>query len=593
MDTREQHEHDRGADGEWHDGSTRCLDQRAAANERWRRRQSAFTLRRREVSRPAHLNAIFHLRASFEPILTALSPRRRWLRDIRAQWGRAGTKDAWLASRYFDLTRGAHPDHVDDKTWTDLELPKVFADVDTTATRIGSQVLFKAMRVRVGDARELAERYRTYAALRTDGALREEIQLKLAHLQQDSNAFLADYLFGPPPESPKLFFPVLLWSVLSAVMLAGAIFSSWPLWPWLVILAINAVVVLRLSSRLNRNVEPLRACGRLIKIADSLATLAASSERVPALARLAEQSVRRQRARHTIRWFTIQHTNELAESLFLWLNLGFLLELLSYLRAADQFASFRADLASTYELVGWLDAAVAVASLLERKPEHCEPTVGAGTLLELEDAYHPLIARPVTNSIRLDGHSALITGSNMAGKTTFIKMVGLNILLGQTLGICFAKSAVLPRSTARAAIRGEHSVESGRSHYFAEVEAIRSFLESARQGHCRVFLIDELLSGTNTVERIATARAVLDSLSSNAQVLVTTHDVELQALLGERFEPFHFREDPDVDGFFDYRLRPGRATERNAIRLLARLGFPADIVTSALDFAARDGDGDR
>jgi DNA mismatch repair ATPase MutS len=540
------------------------------------------------------LDATFFLRATIEQIRSALSPRGRWLREIRAQWGRLGTKDAWLASRYFELTRGAHPEHVDDKTWADLELPKVFADIDTTATRIGSQVLYKTLRVYVRGAHELAERYETYAALRADAALREEIQLKLVHLQQDSTAFLADYLFGPPPpRNPRLFFPVLLWSVMSAVMLVGAVFFSWPLLPWLAMLAINAVVVLLLSSRLNRNVEPLKACGRLIKIADSLATLAAGSERVPALARLADQSALRSRARHTIRWFTIQHTNELAESLFLWLNFAFLLEVLSYLRAADRFASLRADLVSTYELVGWLDAAVAVASLLERQPEHCEPTVAAGSLLELADAYHPLIARPVKNSIRLDGRSALITGSNMAGKTTFIKMVGINMLLGQTLGICFASSAVLPRSTARAAIRGEHSVESGRSHYFAEIEAIRSFLESARQGGCRVFLIDELLSGTNTVERIATARAVLDSLSSNAQVLVTTHDVELQSLLGERFELYHFREDPNVDGFFDYCLRPGRATERNAIRLLAGLGFPDDIVKSALEFAARDGDGGR
>jgi len=519
-----------------------------------------------------HLKPILHLHATFEQIRNSLSPRQRWLREIRAQWGRLGTKDGWLANRYFELTRGACPEHVDEKTWVDLELPKVFADIDTTATRIGSQVLFKTLRVYVDDARELAERYETYAALRADAALREQIQLKLAHFQQDSNAFLAEYLFGAPPENPKLFVPVLLWSLFSAAMLAGAIVSFWPLWPWLVIVAINAVVILRLSSRLNRDT---------------------GSERVPpALARLAERSARRSEGRHAIRWFTIHQTNELAASLFLWLNLGFLVEQLSYLRAADRFAVLRAELASTFELVGSLDAAVAVASLLERHPEHCEPSVSAASLLELEDAYHPLISRPVKNSIRLERRSALITGSNMAGKTTFIKMVGLNMVFGQTLGVCFASAAVLPRSPARAAIRGEHSVESGRSHYFAEVEAIRSFLESARQGRCRVFLIDELLSGTNTVERIATARAVLESLSSNAQVLVTTHDVELQALLGERFDLYHFREDPDVEGFFDYRLRPGRATERNAIRLLARMGFPDDIVTSALSFAACDGDGD-
>ncbi|MEO8464008.1 MAG: hypothetical protein ABI640_01595 [Gammaproteobacteria bacterium] len=177
----------------------------------------------------------------------------------------------------------------------------------------------------------------------------------------------------------------------------------------------------------------------------------------------------------------------------------------------------------------------------------------------------------------------------MAGKTTFIKMVGINIIFGQTLGFCLASKAVIPRSSVRASIRAEHSVESGRSHYFAEIEAILSFLESAKQGSCRLFLIDELFSGTNTVERIAAARAVLESISSNAQVLVTTHDVELQALLERRFDLYHFQENQDVEGF-DYRLRPGRADERNAIRLLGRMGFPEDVVRNAMRFAKGNGE---
>ena len=71
-------------------------------------------------------------------------------------------------------------------------------------------------------------------------------------------------------------------------------------------------------------------------------------------------------------------------------------------------------------------------------------------------------------------------------------------------------------------------------------------------------------------------------------MLVTTHDVELQALLGESFDLYHFQEKPDVVGFLDYRLRLGQAHERNAIRLLARMGFPDDIVVDALAFASDD-----
>jgi len=126
------------------------------------------------------------------------------------------------------------------------------------------------------------------------------------------------------------------------------------------------------------------------------------------------------------------------------------------------------------------------------------------------------------------------------------------------------------------------TVESGRSRYFAEIDANLGFIESAAQGDCQVLVIDELFSGTNTIERVAAAKAVLEALSARVQVLVTTHDVELQQLLSERFDRYHFREDPTVEGFFDYKLRSGASYERNAIRLLERLGFPPEIIREAL-----------
>jgi len=93
-------------------------------------------------------------------------------------------------------------------------------------------------------------------------------------------------------------------------------------------------------------------------------------------------------------------------------------------------------------------------------------------VIELEEGYHPLLARPIANSIALRGRSALVTGSNMTGKTTFIKMVATNIILGRTLGLCLARRAIVPRVPVMASIRGEHSIESGKSRYFAEMEAL-------------------------------------------------------------------------------------------------------------------------
>jgi DNA mismatch repair ATPase MutS len=230
---------------------------------------------------------------------------------------------------------------------------------------------------------------------------------------------------------------------------------------------------------------------------------------------------------------------------------------------------------------GSLDADIAIASWLQRFPAHCPPTITPEKTIELTDGFHPLLAAPVPNSIALRGRSALVVGTNMAGKTTFIKMVGTNIILGRTLGVCFAARAVVPRSSVMASIRAEHSIESGKSHFFAELERILSFIKRAERDGQGVFLIDELFRGTNTPERVAAGKAVLESIGARTQVLVTTHDIELQRLLGSGFLTFHFVEDPELPEVFDYRLHPGVSSTKNAIRLLEKMGFPDAIVREA------------
>jgi hypothetical protein len=532
-----------------------------------------------------------HLRLYFD--LLRMSPRRRVLTELRGRWGQKGTKDGWLASRFYDLTSIQSTARcIDDKTWNDLEFPKIFSDLDTAVSPVGSQSLFRRLRVCTETPDELAEQFEIYEALRTNAALREDVQLRLAFLRDDSNARIADYVFGQPPEKPKYYFLIPLLSMLSATVLVAVLMQALALWFWLAIVAGNAVIIRLVSPQFHRDAEALKACARMLRVADGLTSISTASQPIPALTQLAEAAPQRAKVRNAIRWFAIPQDSELLASLSMWLNFAFLVELLTYIRAIERFVRFRAVLASTYELVGSLDAAIAIASFLERCPEHCQPIVSDGSLIDIENGWHPLLARPVENSIRLDGRSALIAGSNMAGKTTFIKMIGVNLIFGRTLGFCLASKATIPWSSVSAAIRGEHSVESGRSHFFSEIKAILSFIESAGRSECRVFLIDELFSGTNTVERIAAARAVLRSLSSNAQVLVTTHDVELQMLLDERFDLYHFQEDPEVEGFFDYRLRPGRASARNAILLLERMGFPDDIVQDAMAFATDDAEGD-
>lgn len=523
-----------------------------------------------------------------DEVIDRILPGRKLRRELRARWGRPGAGErGFLAGWYFDRVRdSADVAHVDDRTWGDLEFPRIFAGFDTTLTPIGSQVLFKQLRTYARTADESARRYALCDRLRSEPALREQLQQKLMALKDEAHANIADFVFGSEPALPEHRLLLALWGLASLVVLVATILWAWPIGIWLAVLAANAVIAYRSMWRIFRNTATLKSCVRMLKVADGLARLRGTG--LPPLEQLAERAPQRTQALGALRWMSLLQKKGLEDlGVPMWLTLLFLAEPIAYAFSIGRFAQIRPALASTFELIGELDAAIATASYLEQYPTHCQPTVTDRALLRLVEGYHPLIAHPVSNSLELDGQSLLITGSNMAGKTTFIKLVAINLILGRTMGFCLATEAGLPLSQVMTSIRSEHSVESGKSHYFAEVEAIRSFITMAEQGGHPVFVIDELFRGTNTRERVALARAVLEYLARHALVLVTTHDVELQPVLRDDYALCHFRENSEVEGFFDYTLRPGASRERNAIRVLARMDFPERVIAAAMDYSAQ------
>lgn len=509
-----------------------------------------------------------------------LSRRQRRLERLRAHWGKAGNGDGWLAGRYFELTR-THDvrREVDDRTWNDLEFPRIFALMDTTLTRPGSQCLYRQLRSYV-DANRLGRQYGTFEALRKDRDLRERIQLALARLGDDAAALMADDLFGPPATEIRYRPLLLAWSLASLLALGVLLVlhgvATTAL--FLGVLAVNLAVVMRSTSAVSRRTLTIRNCADLVRVANDLAEIR-TARSIPQLDALVAAAELRRRVRRPFKPF--QRLGNLPLGADEWLNILCLAKWLVGLWALERLDSVREDLRILYSLVGSLDATIAVAGFLERTGACCRAEPGPPGHLELRDACHPLLRRPVPNSLDLDGRSLLVSGSNMAGKTTFVKTLACNVLLGRTLGICLAGKAVLPEVPVLASIRNEHSVESGKSRYFAETEALLEFLRCAERECTPLLVIDEPFSGTNTRERIAAANAVLAALGRNAQVLATTHDVELQALLAGSYTICHFTEDPDVDGFFDYRLRPGPCSEGNAIRLLERIGFPTSVIADA------------
>jgi DNA mismatch repair ATPase MutS len=203
---------------------------------------------------------------------------------------------------------------------------------------------------------------------------------------------------------------------------------------------------------------------------------------------------------------------------------------------------------------------------------------------------HPLIDRAVPNALEVD-RSVLVTGSNMSGKTTFIRALGVNAILAQTLGTVLATRWAAPWFRVRSSIGRSDDVQSGKSYYLAEVESIGALVSAARDGAQHLFLIDEIFRGTNTTERIAAGQAVLAWLDDgDNMVVVATHDLELLDALTDRYAVYHFRERVEQDALlFDYVIRPGVSSTRNAIALLRLMQFPEPLVRDALRAADRIG----
>lgn len=214
-------------------------------------------------------------------------------------------------------------------------------------------------------------------------------------------------------------------------------------------------------------------------------------------------------------------------------------------------------------------------------PEFVE--AAEGPLFDAEGLGHPLLpeATCVRNDLRLDaGRSLLVvSGSNMSGKSTLLRAAGLAVVLAQAGAPVRARRLRLSPLALGASIRIQDSLQEGISRFYAEIRRLRRIVEESETGEPMLFLIDEILGGTNSHDRRIGAEGVLRGLlERRALGMVTTHDLaltEVARALAPRGENVHF-EDRLEEGtmLFDYRLRPGVVTRSNALGLMRAVGLP-------------------
>ncbi len=239
-------------------------------------------------------------------------------------------------------------------------------------------------------------------------------------------------------------------------------------------------------------------------------------------------------------------------------------------------------IADWIEVVGELEALSSLASLSFEHPSFTFPEVVAeGPLFDGHALGHPLIPgeRRVTNDLRLDATLRLlvVSGSNMSGKSTMMRSVGIAAVLGLAGGPVCARSLRIAPMAVAASIRINDSLQENASRFYAEILRIRQVLDLSRRGPL-LFLLDEVLAGTNSHDRRIGAEAIVRSLVTHGAVgLVSTHDLALAKIADElapRAANVHFED--HLEGgqvVFDYRMRPGVVTKSNALELMRSVGI--------------------
>ncbi len=443
------------------------------------------------------------------------------------------------------------------------------------------------------------ERQAAVRELAAEVDLREAVAVEGALLDPVDEAVLQRFIaWGEDAPVVGRGAAVAAW-VLPAVtaLLAGGDVLGWvPGWSWALPLALQAGVAYRLGHRLHGSfarassgAPGLRRYHRLFGLweeaggeaplrAERVATLRgpgrSASQALSALERLLDAADARFSSLHPV----------VAVGLLWDVHVG---------RGLDRWR--QADgrrMAAWMESLGVLESVSAVATLAADHPEWAFPAFAAPDEVprfEARDLGHPLLrdAAGVRNDVALGppGRVLLVTGSNMSGKSTLLRSLGLSVVMAGLGGPVCARSLRLPACRLHTSMRVQDSIEAGVSFFMAELHRLGAILDAAPDPESPspplFYLVDEILQGTNSEERrIAGRRFVRHLLRRRAIGAVTTHDLGFHAHpeVEAAADLVHFRESVDdaADGpglSFDYRLRPGLATTRNALRLAERVGL--------------------
>jgi len=440
---------------------------------------------------------------------------------------------------------------VDDPTWKDLMLSAYCAELSQEVSIFGQHVLYR--RLREGGCETLAP---SVAALADDPEQATALHLACKPLRKADKEIATLLYRDAPPAEPRwlgkawMLAPMLLASIAAAMLVSPA--------AWLATFALLYFLMaqqVRYGHLIEEWDRSMRSLQMLLRVASqrggpdaaAVARINRDLTRTPGGPLQGHQD-----------WFALKNITH-------------------YFHSARVVFANLPLLRATLLDIGNLEADLALARHLARTPVYCPAVRSEGRAVALRDTVHPLLAAAQPLTLALDGRGAFISGQNGIGKSTLLRTVGLNLVAARAFGFCYARQAAVPDLPVYSSMQNDDSLLGGESLYVAELRRARQLLAAADGPHPGVYLIDEIFRGTNHLESVSSAAAVLDLLAERGLVLVSSHNLVLAGLLEHRIDALCVAR--DAAGML--RLSPGLLVHTNGIALLAEHGFGPRVESGA------------
>ena len=521
--------------------------------------------------------------------------QRQRIRDrIHNSWGnlleREYTEADWNRICYHCEHSKTEGFVLDAITWNDLEMNRVFEQLNHCWSSAGEEYLYDLLHCPTMQSADLKKREALAAYFAAQSEVRETLEYELYGIGRTKNISVYEYLdrlMALPKQSNLIHVICIAWIVGSIVVFAFD--TSAGTLSIVLAAAFSMMSYYREKAKIEAYFQCMEYLARMIRggerIVEKLPEAPETEEAVQKLKETTEKLKPIRKGAGFLSQSTASGGNPF-QIVLDYVMILFHVDLLKFNGMLRRAQGCEADGFGMLDTLGELETALSIASYRNMMLLVCTPDLKAGKdgFLEIENVWHPMLREPVPNSITAD-HSVLLTGSNASGKSTFLKTIAVNAVLAQTIYTVLAKSWSSSYFRVYSSMALRDSIENGESYYIVEIKSLKRILAAAEQENETPLLcfIDEVLRGTNTVERIAASSQILHTLAKKkALVFAATHDIELTELLEQEYANYHFEEEiQDGDVQFSYLLKQGKATTRNAIRLLSVMGYGENVIQAA------------